>query len=186
VRALRAAELDRRAADAAGRGVHQQRLADAQVRPPVQPEPSGLVGDVEDGRAGVVQAGRRRQDVERVGDGELRQRAVRQRRRAHDPLAEARALHALADRDDLAAQLEPRRERQRRLLLVGAARQQRIGEVEAGRPDVDQDLSGTRRGHRHLGQRHDVDGLTGLRDLPRHHLGGDVDGLQLGRRLRAH
>ena len=72
------AELDGGAADAARRGVHEQRLARLEARPAVQSEPARLVADVQGGRLGVVQGVGRGQHGRLVRDDVLGEAAVRQ------------------------------------------------------------------------------------------------------------
>ena len=64
------------------------------------------------------------------------------------------AEHALPGALDLAAQLDPGGEGQRRAHLVGAHGHQHIGEVEGRRPHLDQQLPRPGRRRRHLVQRH--------------------------------
>ena len=165
----RLAQLDGGRTHAARRRVHEQGLPHPQRGPPVQPEPAGLVGDVHRRRRGVVQPGR---GGEQVGGGDDRvagQCSVRQLGGRDDPLADPAPLHALTDRDDHPAQLDAGGERQVGPLLVLAAGEQHVGEVQGGRPYLDERLARTRCGHRELGQRHDVARLPEGSDLPGGH-----------------
>ena len=130
--AHRLAALDRREADAAGRTVDDQRLARVQVGPPAQGAIGRAVGDREAGGGRVVHrrraAGRRRPR----GRPPASAKPPRSRTAMH-PLARLEAGDAGAHGLDLARDLEPGRERQRRLLLVLAAQHQGVGEVHARR-----------------------------------------------------
>ncbi len=169
-RARGLAELHRGAADTARRGVHQQRLARAQVRPTVQREPAGVVGDQEAARGGVVQRLRRREGEARVQHGELGESAVRQYRHADHPLPHRETVGPRARADHLAAQLDPGGERQRRFVLVDPAAHQHVREVRRRGPDSDQQLprAGCRDGY--LGELEHLVWFTDAGDLPGLHL----------------
>ncbi len=67
-----------------------------QARPPVQPEPPGLVRDVERRRLGIVECRRRGHRARRVHEGVLGERAVRQHRTADHPVPGGETGHARA------------------------------------------------------------------------------------------
>ena len=171
-----AAELDGRTADTADRRVHQQGLPHPQAGPPVQAEPGGLVGDEEGGRRHVVQAGRGGQRVAGRGDGIAGEGAVRQGGDADDTLADTVRVDAPPDGDDDAAELDAGGERQARPLLVLAAGEEQVGEVQGGREHLDQHLIGTRPRNRRLDETQGVDGVAELIDLPCGHPLGQAHG----------
>jgi DHA2 family methylenomycin A resistance protein-like MFS transporter len=162
----RLAELDRAAAHPAGRGVHEQRLARRQPGPPVQAEPAGLVGDEERGGLRVIEAFRRGHDARGVHERELGEGAGRQRRAADHPVSGREPGHLGADRQDLAAQLDARGERQRRAHLVAAAAHEHVGEIGRGRAHPDQHLAGPGPRVGELGQRQNVARLAEPGYLP--------------------
>jgi hypothetical protein len=144
-RAHQLAELHRGAADAAGTGVDQQRLAGLQV--------AGMAQCEQRGREVASQRERgtgRRARVERPG------RVLRRHRVVGEAALLAGTRDARADReravaaDDGADDLGTGRERQRRLDLVLATHDQRVAEGQAGGLDAHQVLVGSRRGHRDL------------------------------------
>jgi hypothetical protein len=63
------------------------------------------------------------------------------------------ARDAFAQGRDLAGEIQARREGQGRFELVFAARHQKVGEVDAGRADADQDLAWTGGGRGDLADR---------------------------------
>jgi hypothetical protein len=152
--------------------VHQERLAGLQAAAPVQPEPRGLVGDGQGRGLRVVQG--RRRGVHRL-DGQRRVLRQHPDLRADDAVADPHPLtlgHALAERDDVAAQLDPRHERQLGPLLVLASGQQDVGEVDRDGPHADQHLAGPGLGHRYVVQLHDLLGLPVGDHAPRLHRRG--------------
>lgn len=122
-------ELDRRAADATGGGVHRRVVALRNPSAPVRREPRRLVPDAQRGGLRVVEGHRRRQHI----------RLFMSAYSANAPLGSAVAPTTRSattapsgtgsDRDDLAAELDARSERQWRLDLVLAATEQHVREV---------------------------------------------------------
>ena len=80
--------------------------------------------------------------------------------------------HALADLDDVTADLEPRDEGGRRLDLVLAAAQEGVGEVHARRPNPHAHLVGAGGGALDVTEGEDVGGVAECVDLP----GADAHG----------
>ena len=138
-RAQRPAAFDGREADAAGGAVHHERLARLQATGPAERAIGGAVGDREPGGGHVVHCGGQADDVLDRAHRRLGEAAVAQRR--HHPVARGEAGDAGAAGVDAAGDLHARHERQRRLLLVLAPDDQRVGEVEPGRAHPDAHLA---------------------------------------------
>ena len=135
--AERLGDLDRGGADAAGRPVHQHRLAGREPAALDEGEVGRAV--VEDDRGTLLvrdAVGDRERQVER-GDGLLGE-ATEQAQRG-DPVAGGEP-GAVGSADDLAGDLGARRERQVGLELVEPAALEHLGERDAGRAYADQDL----------------------------------------------
>ena len=171
-RARRLRELDRGRADAAGGGVHEDRLARAQPGPPVQGEPARSGS-----RCRARQ--RRRRRGQRVRDGRSAPAPARTAARppcgrasipsTRVPTREASTSGPTAT--DLAAGLDPRRERQRRAHLVLPGGQQHVREVERGGVHPQEHLARTRGGHVDVGEAQGVGRPAVLDHLPRPHRG---------------
>ena len=114
----RLAALDRGQADAAARAMHEKRLAGMEVGAPAQGAMGGAVGDGEAGRGDVVHVVGQEDDVVGPGDGLLGEGAMVDD--GQHALARLEPAHAGADGLDLAGELQPGREGQRRLFLVAA------------------------------------------------------------------
>ena len=98
---------------------------------------------------------------------------------ADDPLTGLNMAHALAHRLHHAGQLRPGRERQRRLDLIQALHDQRIGKVHRRRLDPDAHLAGARLGHRHVTHLQLIDRTVGIADQGAHGQGsGGRQGLK--------
>ncbi len=109
----------------------QQRFTGLQTGAPVQPEPAGLVADVQGRRLGVVQGFGGRQQGRLVGDDVLGEASVREGGGGEHPASVRR----------LAADLDAGGEGQRWPHLVLAAAEQRVGEVDVRRAYRDQHLA---------------------------------------------
>ena len=163
------AELDRGTADPAGCGVDEQGLPRLQVRSPVQAEPAGLVADEESSRLRVVERGWSRERRGGVHQGELREPTCGQHRGADDPVAHGETGGPRSEGGDLAAQLDARGERQRRLHLVQTTAHEHVGKVGRGAEHTDQQLAGVGLRVGDLVQAHRVAGLAELGHAPGSH-----------------
>ena len=136
--------LQRRRPDAAGRAVHEHRLALGQAPAQLQREVRRVVVEDQPGALRVVELVRERERELRLRQRDLGEPAEHAERGHAVALAHRRALRrAPHDARDLAA----RHERQVRLDLVLAARLQHLGERDAGGVDVDHDALAVRLRH---------------------------------------
>ena len=135
------AQLDGGTADAADRRVHEQRLPDPQRRPPVQREP-GRSGR----RCGTPRPTRRPAPAAPGGRRPRRRRRTGRARRAAGPRYRPRARRPGARRRrQPTATIWPQNSTpgvngSGGPLLVLAAREQHVGEVQGRRPDLDEHL----------------------------------------------
>ncbi|GAA2812512.1 hypothetical protein GCM10010441_41510 [Kitasatospora paracochleata] len=156
--------MDGGAADATGGGVDEQGLAGPEGGAAVEAEPGGLVADVEGGGFGVVEG---------VGGGEgaggVHQGVLGEGAGGDDGGAEDAGPGAVAG-GDLAAEFDAGGERKRRADLVVAADHQRVGEVDGGGADLDEELAGAGDGHGGVvDESQDVLGLAEFGGLPGPH-----------------
>ncbi len=131
------AQLNRRGPHAASPGVDQEGFIGLQIGATMKAEPACLVGERETGRFLEGHTCRHQGDGGGHGVGDLRvaptgqAAAVEQRHHAVAGLEPARRRCC----DHLAADLDPRHERERRFGLVGARNHQGIREVDRGGAD---------------------------------------------------
>ena len=162
-------QLHCRTADASCGRVHEQVVALGDLRPTVQREPCGLVADAQSGCLCVVECIGSVKDVGLIHQRVLGERAARQIRVSHDPLADDGTIDSLTDGDNLTTQFDAGREGQRRLDLVLALAQQDVGEVGRRGKHFHQNLAGTGGGCVDLFEGQDVAGITEFVDAPGFH-----------------
>ena len=165
-RAERLADLDCRHPDAAGAGVHQQRLAGAQPGAVVQREVRGVIRDRHRRRLGEGHLRGQREHVRGLDDGVFREATAARDR--HHPIAGLAAAHAVADRIDRAGDFGAGDERKGRLDLVLALHLQDVEEIERGRVVANPHLAGPGCRRVDLVQHHRL-GLAPRMHLPRLH-----------------
>ena len=144
--AERLAHLDGAEPDAAGRAEHQQHLAGTELRAVGQREMGGAVADREGGRGHEIHRIGDRHEM--VGWGDELFRIGAEPRRRDYAVARPDMRDPRPDLDYRARRFHARRERERRLVLVTAGHDQRIGEIDAGRVHRNARLArpGARRG----------------------------------------
>jgi hypothetical protein len=134
------ADFDRRQADSAGRAQHQERFSRLQMAAMRQRKIRGAVRH---------RKRRGNHEIHRLGDRHhgsgvehdlLGVAATVAQHRDH-PLPDAQTRNPAAGFDHLPRGFEPRRERERRLHLVGPADHQAVGEIDPGGAHPDADLA---------------------------------------------
>jgi len=139
-RAERLADLDRGQADSTGRPQHQERFPRLQMAAMGQPKMRGAVGH---------RKRRGSHEIHRLGDRhhssgvehDLLGIAAAVAQHSEHPLPAAQTHDPAAGFDHLARGFEPRRERERRLHLVGPADHQAVGEIDPGGAHPDAGLA---------------------------------------------
>ena len=149
-RAERLADLHGGEADAAGGGVHEQRLARLEARAQHERGVRRRIDDRE--RGAFLERHARRACARRARAGTTACSAkAPSRDRGEDAIADAEAVDLGADRAHDARDLGARHERQRRLHLVASLHHQDVEEVAAGRLDVDREPAREELGLRRVG-----------------------------------
>ena len=147
-RAQHLGQVDGGQSHTAGGAVHQHPLAGLKPRAADQGHVGRDVGRAVSGRLAERQALGLQTQARRRGDGELGHAA--DHRASDHRVADPEPIDALAQRFDLAGDLQAGDERQGRLVLVFATGLQKVGEIHRGRAHAHADLARPRLGRRDL------------------------------------
>ncbi len=148
--AHRLGDLDRSQSHAAGGAEHEHPLARLQPAAPGEGAVGRAVGDGESRGGDEIHAVGDAVDAVGLGDDLLGEAAAPDR--GEHAVAALEMRHAGACLRDDAGHLHARRERQRRLVLILAGDEQRVGEIHASGVDHDAHRAVAQRRQRHVGE----------------------------------